>query len=320
MQNFLRPVKLFRFDNPQIRTVSDHPVFFLFLRPLSSQEVRHFLFPVHNLARIQLIRENPAYGILAPTTAALRLFPTFIQHIGYFTPAVALFGVPPVNLPDDCGFLLVNRQIEVVANGLIVAIYDVRHTSFLRIDFLAEFHTFGSIQTFFLRQCSEYGQYKLAVPHARHIGGQKLRLYPQRFRIFWSKSTVLRANLEISFTTTMSNRPCSASAIMRRNSLRFFIFVPEIPSSAYRRTRVSPVRSVYSAKNFFCASRLFNWSSLSVDTLQYAAIFIANNLSVCSVSFCYVFIILCIALYCKRFIWISDKQYHQASYAVSLSM
>ena len=175
MQNFLRPVKLFRFDNPQIRTVSDHPVFFLFLRPLSSQEVRHFLFPVHNLARIQLIRENPAYGILAPTTAALRLFPTFIQHIGYFTPAVALFGVPPVNLPDDCGFLLVNCQIEVVANGLIVAIYNVRHTSFLRIDFLAEFHTFGGVQALFLRQCAEYCQNELRLPQDGHIRRQERR-------------------------------------------------------------------------------------------------------------------------------------------------
>ena len=46
------------------------------------------------------------------------------------------------------------------------------------------------------------------------------------------KSTVFRAKREISFTTTISNRPCSASAIIRKNSFRFLIFVPEMPSSA----------------------------------------------------------------------------------------
>ena len=51
-------------------------------------------------------------------------------------------------------------------------------------------------------------------------------------RMFCSRSTVLRAKREMSFTTTMSNSPRSASSIMRRNSLRFLIFVPESPSSA----------------------------------------------------------------------------------------
>ncbi len=37
---------------------------------------------------------------------------------------------------------------------------------------------------------------------------------------------------------------------------------------------LNPVRCVYTAKNFFCASRLLSWSALSVDTLQKAAILI----------------------------------------------
>ena len=107
-------------------------------------------------------------------------------------------------------------------------------------------------------------------------------------RTFCRRSTVFRANREISFTTTISNRPCSASAIIRRNSLRFLIFVPEIPSSAYRRTKVSPVRCVYSEKNSFCVSKLLSWSALSVETRQYAAMFIVN-LSIKIKSFCYIF-------------------------------
>ena len=87
-------------------------------------------------------------------------------------------------------------------------------------------------------------------------------------RTFCRRSTVFLAKREISFTTTISNSPCSASTIMRKNSFRFFIFVPEIPSSAYNLTKLSPVRWVYSEKNSFCASRLLSWSALSVETRQ----------------------------------------------------
>ena len=77
----------------------------------------------------------------------------------------------------------------------------------------------------------------------------------RRRRIFCRRSTVFRAKRDISFTTTISNRPCSASAIIRRNCLRFLIFVPDKPSSAYSFTRLSPERPVYSRKKVFCASR-----------------------------------------------------------------
>ena len=77
-------------------------------------------------------------------------------------------------------------------------------------------------------------------------------------RTFCKRSTVFLAKREMSFTTTISNNPCSASDIMRRNSLRFLILVPEIPSSAYNLTKVSPVRLVYSEKNSFWASRLLS--------------------------------------------------------------
>ena len=109
-------------------------------------------------------------------------------------------------------------------------------------------------------------------------------------RTFCKRSTVFLAKREISFTTTISNRPFSASAIIRRNSLRFLIFVPEIPSSAYNFTKVSPVRFVYSEKNCFWASRLLSWSALSVETRQYAAIFIVLPLCIKFI-FCYIYII-----------------------------
>ena len=111
------------------------------------------------------------------------------------------------------------------------------------------------------------------------------------FRTLCNKSTVFLANREMSFTTTMSNKPFSASASIRWNSLRFLIFVPEIPSSAYNLIRLSPVRFVYSKKNSFCVSKLLSWSSLSVETLQYAAMFISANLSVEFISLCYIFIV-----------------------------
>ena len=70
-------------------------------------------------------------------------------------------------------------------------------------------------------------------------------------RTLCNKSTVFLAKREISFTTTISNKPFSASASIRWNSLRFLILVPEIPSSAYNLIRLSPVLFVYSKKNSF---------------------------------------------------------------------
>ena len=88
------------------------------------------------------------------------------------------------------------------------------------------------------------------------------------FLMFWSRSTVFLAKREMSFTTTISNSPLSASVIIFKNCLRFLIFVPDKPSSAYSFTSLSLERSVYSLKKFFCASSEFNWSSFSVDTRQ----------------------------------------------------
>ena len=111
-------------------------------------------------------------------------------------------------------------------------------------------------------------------------------------RTLCKRSTVFLANREMSFTTTISNKPFSASASIRWNSLRFLILVPEIPSSAYNLIRLSPVRLVYSRKNSFCVSKLLSWSSLSVDTRQYAAIFMA-------VTFLFfILILLHLLLYC----------------------
>ena len=94
-------------------------------------------------------------------------------------------------------------------------------------------------------------------------------------RTLCKRSTVFLAKREISLTTTISNKPFSASASIRWNSMRFLILVPEIPSSAYNLMRLSPVRLVYSKKNSFWVSRLLSWSDLSVDTRQYAAMFMS---------------------------------------------
>ena len=79
-------------------------------------------------------------------------------------------------------------------------------------------------------------------------------------RTLCNKSTVFLANREISFTTTISNKPFSASASIRWNSLRFLILVPEIPSSAYNLIRLSPVRFVYSIRTL--SESLSYWAGL----------------------------------------------------------
>lgn len=84
---------------------------------------------------------------------------------------------------------------------------------FLCVHLFARFHTLGSIGTFFLCQCAKNGQDKFAVPHVGHVGSEELGFDAEssNLRIFWSKSTIFLAKREISFTTTMSNNPCSAS-------------------------------------------------------------------------------------------------------------
>ena len=93
-------------------------------------------------------------------------------------------------------------------------------------------------------------------------------------RVYWSVSTVFLANLETSFVIIRSIFPHLASLIIQLNSLRFFVLVPLIPSSGYILTNShSGFFLIYSSKYAFWLSREFFWSSLSVDTLQYAAVF-----------------------------------------------
>jgi hypothetical protein len=117
-------------------------------------------------------------------------------------------------------------------------------------------------------------------PSTVMLAVRKVVSMPSAFsaRMDCRKSTVLRAKREMSLTTTISKSPRCASCISRWNSLRFLIFVPEIPSSAYTRTSVSPVRWTYSEKNFFCVSSELSWSDLSVETRQYAAMFMEFSL------------------------------------------
>ena len=51
--------------------------------------------------------------------------------------------------------------------------------------------------------------------------------------MYFRQSKVFLANRLIDFVIIISIFPASQSSIMRLNSLRFFVFVPEIPSSAY---------------------------------------------------------------------------------------
>jgi hypothetical protein len=53
-----------------------------------------------------------------------------------------------------------------------------------------------------------------------------------RVRITLRQSTVFRANREADLVRIMSMRPRLQAAIIRLNSVRFFMLVPVIPSSA----------------------------------------------------------------------------------------
>ena len=76
-------------------------------------------------------------------------------------------------------------------------------------------------------------------------------------------------NGELTVQLSVNNKEKDNSTeITKYENTEIFILVPEIPSSAYNLTKVSPVRLVYSEKNSFWASRLLSWSVLSVETRQ----------------------------------------------------
>ena len=106
-----------------------------------------------------------------------------VEEDGDFRRPVAVLDVPLVNLADNRRFFLVDRKVEVIPDGLIISVDDVRDAALFRVHFLAEFHALGGVRAFFLCQRPEDGQHKVAVAHAGHVGGQKLRFNPQRFQL-----------------------------------------------------------------------------------------------------------------------------------------
>ena len=61
---------------------------------------------------------------------------------------------------------------------------------------------------------------------------------PSSSRVYCMESSVFRAKRVISFVMIMSNRPSRASATMRWKFSRFFVEMPDRPSSTYPGTNV----------------------------------------------------------------------------------
>ena len=66
LHNLLCLFKNLQLNNTQIWTLHNHPLGFIFVRPLPGQKVGYFLFAVNNFTRIKFIRKNTANPILAP--------------------------------------------------------------------------------------------------------------------------------------------------------------------------------------------------------------------------------------------------------------
>ncbi|MPN60285.1 hypothetical protein SDC9_208011 [bioreactor metagenome] len=81
-------------------------------------------------------------------------------------------------MPYRIGFFFVDGEIEIVPDGFIIAVHNVRDAPLFRIHFFAKLDTLRSVGAFLLRQRPKDGQHKFAVAQYRHICGQE-----QRFNI-----------------------------------------------------------------------------------------------------------------------------------------
>ena len=157
VQDFLCLLEGFIVNDAQLGLVHHDPVSFVPVRPLSGEEVRDLLLAIDDLPGIQLVSEDMPHSVLAPLAVAFGLQATLVEHIGNLGGAVALLGVPVIDLPDDSSLLLVDGQVEVVADGLVVAVDDVWDTPLLGVQLLAELHPLGGVGTLLLSQRTEDG-------------------------------------------------------------------------------------------------------------------------------------------------------------------
>ncbi len=71
MQNLLRPFKICRLHDFQIRSLYDHPFGFVLIFPLSGKEIFYLLFAIDDFSGIKFVGQNPTDGILAPVAVPL---------------------------------------------------------------------------------------------------------------------------------------------------------------------------------------------------------------------------------------------------------
>ena len=95
------PVGTSRHHDAQLGLVHHNPVRFVPVRSLACEEVRDLLLAIDDLPGIQLVSEDMPHSVLAPLAVAFGLQATLVEHIGNLGGAVALLGVPVIDLPDD---------------------------------------------------------------------------------------------------------------------------------------------------------------------------------------------------------------------------
>lgn len=183
IHDLLRRFKGLRADNPQFRPVGNHPFRFVLFRAPAGQEISNLLLAVYDPPHINFVGQDAADTRLAPLAVPLRACAAFVQKNRNFGSSVTVFNVPLVNLTDDGRFLGIDLQVEIIANGLVVAVDDIRDAPLFRVDPLAEFHALRGVRAFLLRQCAENRQHKLTVAHAGHVRGQELRFNSQRLQL-----------------------------------------------------------------------------------------------------------------------------------------
>ena len=120
---------------------------------------------------------------MAPLTVSFGAQAPLVEEHRDFSGAIAFLYIPMKNLADHVGFFLIDGEVEVIADGLVIAIDNVGDPAFFGVHLFAELDPFGSIGAFLLCQRAKDGQHKLAVAHTGHVGSQKLGLDAKGFQL-----------------------------------------------------------------------------------------------------------------------------------------
>ena len=120
-------------DDPQTVVWHDDEILLVPFDTLAVGKIHDLVFAVYDPSDVDLVGEDPCDRVLTPFTSALGSDPHCVERLRDLQRAVAILGVFFEDHLYGFCFVLVDVQMEIVADDFVIAENEIRHSSFFGV-------------------------------------------------------------------------------------------------------------------------------------------------------------------------------------------